>query len=251
MDLYSIPVYYISFSSKEKVESKLKDLGFKHVYHFPAIRGKELSVPKLVKGRIISERVYDDLRLGRTEHSGMPSLGGIGCTLSHYAIWKKCFDDENCKAVMILEDDVILPNQIKDEDVDNIVKTINQPNGIFISANVTRQDKRLHFFGTHFYIVSKGACKKLMDKAFPIDSQTDWYISHIGTIKDINLHGYEIVPQYKNKKSSIQDGCIMCFFPRDNRFYIVFFTVVGLLLIFFIYNYYSLHKTIKTYKNRG
>jgi hypothetical protein len=42
IDLYSIPVYYISFGENLKLEKHLTEQGFVNINHFEAIDGKKL-----------------------------------------------------------------------------------------------------------------------------------------------------------------------------------------------------------------
>jgi hypothetical protein len=42
MNIYSIPVYYISFGKNLKLEKRLVEQGFTNINHFEAIDGKKL-----------------------------------------------------------------------------------------------------------------------------------------------------------------------------------------------------------------
>lgn len=238
IDIFSIPVYYISFEKNKGTEDRFRKQGFQNIHHHKAVNGRKLNMKKLLENNIISIRSYDDLILGRIEHSGMPSAGAIGCTLSHYELWKKCLQN-NWDYIIIGEEDVYFPHKFTQDEVEYMKKTISQENGLFMGRKIDDIEHRKHFFGTHFYIASKGACQKLIRKAFPIDVQTDWYIGHLATVGDIRMNGLEISNQIQHD-SIIQADCITCRLPRGNWFYIaIAFLIVILIVCILILSYKS------------
>lgn len=238
-DIFEIPLYYIGFKRNKPLENQLRNWGFTNINHFQAIDGRKLNSEKLFSDGIIGSRAYNDLKYGRAERSGISSLGTIGCTLSHSSLWKLCVDN-NYPYIIIAEDDVII-KRLNDKDIKNIQNALSKENGAFIGANLEK-GKPMIKDGLHFYILSQSAAKKLYDKAFPIDIQTDAYVITINNTNDINAEGYSLATQ-KLHNSSTADGCISCSLPKSNIFYIsvVIFIVVILVLLFFIYK--SLKKT--------
>ena len=225
LDIFSIPLYYISFKKNKNIEDHYKYHGFKNINHFEAIDGRKLDPKQLLKNGFITIRCYDDLMSGRTEHSGLPSLGAVGCTLSHYNLWRLCLE-KNIPYIIIAEEDNEMYN-IKMGDIKNIKSTLSKDKPLFISSNIKKIDHRNHFFCTNFYITSIDACEQLVKKCFPMDVQTDWYISNLSTVGDITLEGYKISFQ-KSGKSSIQQTCITCFLPKNKSFY---FKALAVLII--------------------
>jgi GR25 family glycosyltransferase involved in LPS biosynthesis len=220
-DIYLFPLYYIGFNRNLILENNLKLHGFKNVNYFEAVDGRIFNIRKLLDNNIITIRSFNDLMLGREEHSGIPSLGAIGCTLSHYMLWKLCID-KNLPYIIILEDDCVLNDIITTKNLNDIITIISKPNGIFVSTNVYKDNNVTKFIGNHFNIVSKGACKELVKCVFPIDVQTDFYISHLNTIGKINLDGFSIAKQ-KRHISSIQEyygTCVKCNLPKSMSYYI-------------------------------
>ena len=246
INIFDIPLYYISFKRNTTLENNLKDVGFKNINHFEAVNGKKLNIEKLRKNNIISIRAYNDLLEGRNEHSGISSLGAIGCSLSHYYLWRKCVD-ENLSYITIIEDDIKI-KKMSENDIENIKNTIKRDKGLFISPFYNPvTDPIYEFKGTHFYIASNSACKELIKYIFPIDVQLDAYMAHLKTLGYINLDGYHIFGQ-KIHFSSIQDICVKCFLPRHTIFYVCFISFVG-LLIFLFTRYFRKYKTcVKTCK---
>ena len=231
MDIYEIQLYYISFNKQQKLENELRNIGFKNINYYESINGKKLNIDSLVENNTISSRTYIDLIDGRHQHSGIPSLGAIGCYMSHYNLWEKCVSN-NLPYIIIVEDDVYI-NKISEKNIDKITNILLKPNSIFISSNVTK-NKITYFQGTHFYIASNDACKNLIEKAFPIDVQVDYYISYMDTLKKIYIEGFNIFYQKKHI-SSIQDICLKCFLPNNIKEYILYILFILFILILFIF----------------
>lgn len=222
-DVYNIPLYYISFKKNPEIENMYTSLGFKNVNHYPAIDGRKFDPKQLLEDNIITIRSFDDLMSGRQEHSGLSSLGAVGCTMSHAKLWEKCVEN-NWPAIIIAEEDNIMYGNVPEND---ILKAISKPNGIFLSTNISNQEHRKHFYGLHFYILSNGACNILAKNCFPIDVQTDWYMANLATLGKVNVEGYKISDQSRHT-SSIQDECIKCLLPRKRPFYLI---IIALILL--------------------
>lgn len=235
LDIYDIPLYYISFNKKNTIEEDYRNYGFKNINHFKAVDGRKMNPTELLKNRVISVRSYDDLMSGRNEHSGMSSLGAVGCSLSHYEIWKKCIQDKN-DYVIVTEEDNEMIKKLDENDFREITGILKKPNSIFVSVNITNQEHRKHFFGTHFYIISREACEILVKNFFPIDVQVDWYIANAATTGEINMGGY-VISRQKMHISSIQEAflCWKCSLPKDKKYYLLYLFLVMLLVFFAVY----------------
>jgi hypothetical protein len=220
VDIYSIPLYYISFGRKKDIEAYYQNRGFRNVHHFEAVNGKKLDPEELVRSRKITISTYDRLKNGK-RHFSEQTFGGVGCSLSHYNIWKMCVQN-NWPYVIVAEDDNIFTQEITEKDLENISNIITRKNGIFVSYELMDFQIYSKFIqSTAFYIASNQACRKLMESFFPIDLQVDWYISHMATHGHIDMDAYAISTQDKSHASSIQTLCINCILPRNNMFYLV------------------------------
>jgi hypothetical protein len=235
IDIYNIPFYYIGFKKNIKLEDTLKKIGFKNVNYFQAIDGRKMKPKQLLKNKIISIRAYNDLIYGREQHTGISSLGTIGCTLSHLELWKLCV--EHFPYIIIAEDDLDIKS-IKDKDIKNIQKSLKDPLGVFISTKLQKGHQLL--FGLHLYFLTNGAAKKMVNNALPIDLQTDSYIGNLNNVDEINVTGYSIATQ-NNHKSTTGDNTIKVNLPVNNMYYYIICIVIVLIfiimLIFIIYFY--------------
>jgi GR25 family glycosyltransferase involved in LPS biosynthesis len=132
-DIYSMPLYYISFKKNNNLEDHLRSHGFTNINHFKAVDGRKMDVDKLINDRIISVRSYTDLMIGRQEHSGMPGKGGVGCAISHSETWKICVEN-NYPYMIITEDDVNMYD-IDEQKMAKIHETLSKPKSIFVGTD--------------------------------------------------------------------------------------------------------------------
>ena len=213
-NLFDIPVYYISFERNQDLEHKLSKQGFKHINHFKAINGHILDPKDLLNNDVISIRSYNDLVEGRTQDMGLPSLGAIGCSLSHLEIWKKCVE-QDLPYVVVVEDDMEFRNGgMNSYDMNYISEAISKENGLFISNDIEK-DKKIKCAGTELYFASNGACKTLISEFYPVDIQVDCYISHLSNLGKINAKGYKITRQNRSiYNSNIQNICVRCILSK-------------------------------------
>lgn len=228
LDILNIPLYYISFKPSQQIEQKLKKVGFTKITHFSAIDGRKNTPINLLKNNMITIRSYHDLLLGREQHTGMPGLGAIGCTLSHYELWKLCVKND-LPYITIVEDDVKIPS-ISKIHKNKIAKILQRKNSVFLGTYVEKDNiTRAH--GTHFCIISNKAARLLIKYALPIDVQTDHFICHLDSIGLINLQGIPIAKQAFHFSTTHTNKSIKTYLPINNSFYILF--VVFILFLFY------------------
>ncbi len=227
VNLFDIPVYYISFKPSHILVKHLLERGFKDINHFEAIDGRQFQPKELLDARMITIRTYNDLVSARTQHSGIPSLGAIGCTMSHHALWDMCVKLD-LPYMAIAEEDLYL-NPIKECDQTKIEHILSRPNSLYLGTITHNENTKPSLIkGAHFYIVSNAACKALIEEAFPIDVQTDYYLLHMCTSKRVVAEGFELGVQKSKGSSSIQDICVKCNLPDQTFVYVI--TGIGLLI---------------------
>jgi len=230
VDIYKIPLYYISFERNIELENDLKSQGFIDINHFKAIDGRKFNAEDLFKDNIITIRSYDDLKYGRDNFKGLPTLGAIGCAFSHYELWKKCVND-NIPYITIIEEDADFSKKISKNDIDKINNVLSKPRSIYISELFMEGE---NFVGSHFYCSSNYVCKKFIDRFFPIDVQVDWYKNYIFELdKSINKEIFKTITQ-KSHESSIQSLCLKCVMPTNHIPYILLIILTVLVVIMLI-----------------
>jgi len=240
MNIYDIPLYYINFTKNINLENHLKENGFTNINHFKAINGKKFNPIDLKNNNIITIRSFNDLLNGRDQASGLSGIGCIGCTMSHYMLWKKCIE-KNLPYIIIAENDVFLPNKFTNEDIEFIIKTLSKPKSGFFATYKSMNNNIIKMTGLQFYILSNSACKELVKEAFPIDVQTDHYISNLADRNKINIDAKPISKQKVHLSSVQTSTCVKCMLPSNINFYI--YVCIGILLLvlgcFAIYKKYK------------
>lgn len=246
IDIFSIPVYYISFGKNLELEKRLIEQGFTNINHFEAINGKKLKIKELKKKQIITVRTYVDLIKLRSEKWGIPSLGAVGCTLSHNELWKKCVN-ENMEHIIIVENDLIFKKKFSNEDLEFINDSLKESKSSFFGSLTYKHNRMNVMSGTQFCILSKDCCKELTKNVFPIDVQTDIYISFLANIGLIKINCKYITTQ-KNHNSLIQTICIKCDLPNNSLFYYLFIFILLCLLFGLCYYFYNYRRCVETIK---
>ena len=252
IDIFNLPLYYISFKQDNKLEKHLKDNGFNNINHFEAVDGRKLNAIDLLNDNIISIRVYNDLVYGMEQKIGISSLGAIGCTLSHRKLWKLCIDN-NLPYMIIAEDDIEFTKPISEKDINNINKVFNKVNSCFISPqlsmpfytkNYKKVDKSSRYlYGTHFYIVSNSCARQFYNHSLPIDIATDNYIQNLNNRDIVNVEGYTIATQKKNGSLTQNYNCIKCILPKSPWFYVGLVLFIIFLIVIYIITRKKLSKT--------
>lgn len=235
IDVFAIPLFYISKARDEGIEKMYRDQGFTNVNYFKAVNGGKLDLLKLLTEKKITARTYNEVVVGkRKDWWGVSGMGAIGCALSHYTLWNLCVEN-NWDYITITEDD---NKFIKPLNVEKIRATLQAQKSIYYG--VLPQDVG---FGTHFYIVSKDLCKEFIEYFFPIDLQVDSYMAWISKIfPDTAIGGDNLTIQARDaEQSSIQNFCIPCILPSSNGFYILIAAVIvilisGIIVMIFAFN---------------
>ena len=157
----------------------------------------------------------------RHNHEHFASWGGLGCYMSHAAVWKDAIEKGYDK-IAIFEDDVYFSsnfeNTLKKDIIDvpkdwqllllDSYKLTTTP--IIIDDKKTHVSKVDRFFGTHAYVITKECMIVLLSRILPIEIQIDSYMSFM--IKLYNLHAYDIAGLCGQKLhiSNIQTSCVSC-----------------------------------------
>jgi GR25 family glycosyltransferase involved in LPS biosynthesis len=165
---------------------------------FRAYDGRQLNLDNIDQSLITKQGIND-----ATESNKLYTIltpGGIGCALSHHAIYKKIIDD-NINACLILEDDVqfsdkfnaqlnILENIIKRDDIDYDLFFLGFTKSALNykhSCKINRICSYSRIYGLFGYIVTNKGARKLLN-IFPITKQIDTEISnHSDQIKILGL----------------------------------------------------------------
>lgn len=222
IDINKIPIYCINLDKRpQRYRSFARQPGVQQlkIQRFSAVDGSKIS---LNSPDISNQTKYNILHKTRRAHSQIDTLGAIGCSLSHYSIWKEFLrsDHDYC---FVLEDDALVPvglaNQIK-------LATMAGHNFDVWALSYKLYNKTLnevgpgwkspvYFWGTSAYIISRKGATELIDQFFPIECHLDNYMCLKNSFGKIRLHVNDNVQMYTLPYGTdIQlNKCDLCNFP--------------------------------------
>lgn len=222
--IYSFPVYYISFDPKPELEDQIRERGWKNVHHFPAVPGKSKTALEWYQEGLLSLRSYVNMKQNNYYSTDLlPSLGAIGCYLSHLNIWKIAIQQAH-PYVIVMEEDILLNRNLYESELLKIAEILNQPKSVYLSA------PSIHPVLGHFYIARLDACKVMVEHALPIEIQVDVYIDFLSIAGLISKTVFLTYSQ-KFHISTIQKFCLKCIFPSNNGQLFLLIVLICLIVI--------------------
>lgn len=267
INLKKRPDRWARFVAQKGVQEIMKIAKFER---FDAVDGKEIDVQN--DDRISVRTKRNILYQMRRDHEDLDTVGGIGCYLSHAAVWKK-FRDSGEDYCIIFEDDALIPdnfatifqdglksmhkNVFPSPDIWNLstphAKSLNFALGAddIVYTNGWAYDVITPFTG---YVVFKQGVDTLLKNAFPIDGHVDLYINRLSQIGMFRYVHYKKIAlrqiAVKMRDTNIQaGGCELCNIPanaKDSGFLIlkkeqIFSTaiVLGGISAFFLLRYFK------------
>lgn len=211
-----------------RVQARFAALGIDTLRRFDAVEGVGLDAETL--NVLLTPRASYELSVGRRYpygwvHEGVPSLGAVGCYLSHLELWKRAA--ERSYPTLILEQDaepVVSSGELTQAiagvpaDIDVaylghhamfrprfVEKLSRKPTAGFYPVQPMSD-----LFCTHAYLVTPEGAQKLAERALPINAQVDAYMRFLCTPQSgvqMICHRPVLIQQAKNDESSVQpDG---------------------------------------------
>ncbi len=160
---------------------------------FAAVEGKTINLR--ADSRIAAFTKKNILNKTRRSHYELDSIGGVGCALSHIAVWKQ-FLDSGMPYMLVFEDDaVVYPGFVGrvnaelesvGDNFDLIVLT-RAYKAAEPSAMAVGLVRASSFVLAHCYIISRKAAQIFYDEALPITGHIDLYMSAQCEIKGLRL----------------------------------------------------------------
>ena len=248
------------FSKQPELQELIKYYKFER---FEAINGSAIDV---MKDNRISLRTKRNIKEHiRRDHEELNTAGGVGCYLSHTAIWKQFLGRDEQYAI-VLEDDADLYNgftadlhkAMKDTTLLPQIPDVwffNIPTPWYFEykgkpSPLTVKEKNLGPWVTNTcspftgYLISKEGAKKLLDTAFPLDMHVDLYtclagdIGNIFTVahRDIVVNNHTLKAMDSDIQIHDDNNCRICSIPTkyENHGIIVVnlpIVVMGLAII--------------------
>lgn len=202
----TIPAYCITLERRADRWRRFQDqpgLAGLNVGRFLGVDGKTIDWRTDPRIGTMTKR---NLELGtRRSHEELDSVGGVGCALSHIALWTWMVetDQDYC---LIFEDDAVVPDGFT-EKANRLIRdsvVLRQPGGwdmwllggIWDDRSSIPQEPRStglirigSFMLFHAYVMTKSMAKRLLEDVYPIHAHIDLWTSVFAYMNDLRVVG--------------------------------------------------------------
>jgi GR25 family glycosyltransferase involved in LPS biosynthesis len=171
-------------------QGHLRSIGFRPT-RYEAVDGG--TIPDTFVGLFTTPKARESISRGyRHEHHEI-SRGSVGCSLSHFALWRILLDSDK-DHMTIFEDDAqcVRPAALKKLPFGHASFDVLLLGGLYDSkensaleeakAGISIQPVQ-RFLCTHAYVIWKEAAWKLLQYAFPIQKQVDFYMHALPSLQ--------------------------------------------------------------------
>jgi glycosyl transferase family 25 len=229
----SIPAFCITLERRQDRWRRFQDqsgIDGLNLKRFMGVDGKTIDIRTDDRVALCTKR--NILAKTRRSHEELDSVGGVGCALSHIAVWQWIVDN-NQEACLVFEDDAMVPTDFKEMankciQESTILKDPKKWDMWLLGGkweNLTRipgepRAVRIgEFVLFHAYIMTLHGAKLLLKDVYPIHSHIDLWTSIYGYVHDFRIVGCTdlILQQNQKVKTDIQSekGCDVCNVPID------------------------------------
>lgn len=229
----SIPAFCITLERRQDRWRRFQDqpgLQGLDLKRFLGVDGKTLNLE--TDDRITTLTKRNIMANKRRSHEELDTIGGVGCALSHIALWKWMVDN-NQEVVLVFEDDAVVPPDF-----------IERANGCIQRSTILKDPKQWDmwllggiwedlksisgenevariesFVLFHAYVLTRRCAEKFLRDAFPIHCHIDVWASIHGYLNNSRFVGSPqlILEQTQRVKTDIQKDheCKICNVPVD------------------------------------
>jgi GR25 family glycosyltransferase involved in LPS biosynthesis len=229
----SIPAFCITLERRQDRWKRFQDqsgIDGLDLKRFIGVDGKTIDLKTDQRVTTLTKR--NILTKSRRSHEELDSIGGVGCALSHIAVWQWLADSDH-EMVLVFEDDAVVPpnfiaraNQcIKESAILKDPKKwdIWLLGGIWDDLTKIPGEEVTFRIGSyvlfHAYILTKRAARILLKDVYPIHSHIDIWVSIYSYLNDVRIVGCKklMLRQNDKVKTDIQSdkGCKICNVPTD------------------------------------
>ena len=175
---------------------------------FRAVDAQEFETPAWERGDVSVLTAHNLLRRSRRSHYEIDRAGAIGCSLSHFGVWRGLLHS-TAPAVVIFEDDLTIPGDLRGR-LEQLCAMLPAEWDVvqlhatrFDSGMDCRPDTRLggdgqwhtcqSLMGAHAYMVSRRGAEKLLKRAYPIELHVDAYMAFLSRLGAIRMLWHPLV----------------------------------------------------------
>jgi glycosyl transferase family 25 len=223
----SIPAFCITLGRRPDRWRRFQDqsgIDGLNLKRFLAVDGKTIDVKTDPRISLLAKR--NIIAKTRRSHEELESVGGVGCALSHIAIWQWMVDN-NQELCLIFEDDAVVPPDFIQKANTCIQEStiLKDPKkwdiwliaGHWDSLTEIPGEKKAvrvgEFMTSHGYVMTLHAAKRLLKDAYPIEAHIDLWMSIYNYVHDMRLVGcLDLNLKQNGSTTDIQSakGCDIC-----------------------------------------
>lgn len=236
----SIPAFCITLERRPDRWKKFQNQpGYSelNIQKFNGVDGKTIDIRN--DDRVALSTKRNILLKTRRSHEELDSVGGVGCALSHIALWKWMIENQE-ELIVVFEDDAKLPkgvvlqinNHVKNSET---LKNYNQWDMFVLGS--TRQKFTVNgghspnpvgeniidihqFYGMYAYVITRKCAEKFLQRVFPIHCHIDLWVCLYKQIHGLKILGHRVFNLKTNgSKTEIQTSnyCYICNVPSDYK----------------------------------
>jgi glycosyl transferase family 25 len=234
----SIPAFCITLERRKDRWKRFQDqpgIQALDVKRFIGVDGKTLDIKKDKRIGTLTKR--NIIRNARRSHEELDSAGGVGCALSHIAIWQWMVDNQQ-EVCMVMEDDAVVPDDfvkqgnaciqqsvvLKDSKqwdlwligctCEGLTRIPQEP----VESGVVRVGA---FILTHCYIITLRTARQFLENVYPIHCHIDFWMSvycHLYDVRIVHSPLFKL-SQADGVGTDIQnkEKCAVCSIPEDYK----------------------------------
>lgn len=233
----SIPAFCITLERRKDRWKRFQDqpgIRNMNIKRFVGVDGKSLDIKKDKRIGTLTKRSI--LHKTRRSHEELDSAGGVGCALSHIALWQWMVDN-NQELCMVLEDDAVIPPDFVEQGnkciADSMILKDPKKWDLWVIGAVCEDLSRIPqeplesglirteaFVLAHCYIITLRTAKRFLEDVYPIHCHIDFWMSIYCYLNDLRI---VYTPKLRliqaGMKTDIQNekGCAICQVPIDYK----------------------------------
>ena len=229
----SIPAFCITLERRADRWRRFQDqpgIDGLNIKRFLGVDGKTLNIK--TDPRITTLTKRNILANKRRAHEEIDSVGAIGCSLSHIAIWQWMVDN-NQELVLVFEDDAVVPTDF-----------VEKANQCIRNSNILKDSKKWDmwllgciwedftkipeeaemvrlgaFILSHGYIITNRTAKKFLKDVYPIHCHIDMWMSIYSYLENLRLVCCPTLNLQQSQRVTTdiqkETGCKICNVPTD------------------------------------
>ena len=233
----SIPAFCITLERRKDRWKRFQDqpgIRNMNIKRFIGVDGKTIDIKNDKRVGTLTKRSI--LHKTRRSHEELDSAGGVGCALSHIALWQWMVDNQQ-EMCMVMEDDAIIPTNFVEQGNKCIEQSfiLKDPKkwDLWVIGAVCEDLSRIPqeplesglvraeaFVLAHCYIITLRTAKRFLEDVYPIHCHIDFWMSiycYLHNLRIIYTPKFRLIQAEMKTDIQNEKGCAICEVPIDYK----------------------------------